>query len=92
VSWAPEQRDLYVEHMTALTETGTQTLLITLEYPQSETKGPPFPVDSAEVQRLYARHHSIHELCRRDILDNEPRMRARGVSRLVDVCYVITRL
>jgi thiopurine S-methyltransferase len=92
VSWAPEQRERYVEHLTSLTVAGAQTLLITLEYPQEETKGPPFSVDSAEVHRLYSGHHSIHELARRDILDSEPRMRARGVSRLTDVCYRLTRL
>jgi thiopurine S-methyltransferase len=92
VSWAPEQRGRYVEHLTALTGTGTQTLLVTLEYRQAEMKGPPFSVDSDEVHRLYSRHHSIHELGRRDILPNEPRMRARGVSSLTDVCYRITRL
>jgi thiopurine S-methyltransferase len=92
VSWAPEQRDRYVEHLTALTGTGTQTLLVTLEYQQAEMKGPPFSVDSEEVHRLYSRHHSIHELGRRDVLGNEPRMRARGLSSLTEVCYRITGL
>lgn len=92
VSWAPERRDRYVDHMTALTGTGTQTLLVTLEYPQTDMKGPPFAVDSAEVHRLYSRHHSIRELARRDVLGDEPRMRARGVSSLTEVCYRITRL
>jgi thiopurine S-methyltransferase len=92
VSWAPEQRGRYVDHLWALTVTGTQTLLITLEYSQAEMKGPPFSVDSEEVHRLYSRHHSIHELDRCDVLGNEPRMRARGVSSLTEVCYRITRL
>jgi thiopurine S-methyltransferase len=92
VSWAPEQRGRYVDHLRTLTATGTQTLLITLEYAQAEMNGPPFSVDSAEVHRLYSRHHSIHELARRDVLGDEPRMRARGVSSLTEVCYRITRL
>jgi thiopurine S-methyltransferase len=92
VSWAPEQRGRYVEHLWTLTGTGTQTLLVTLEYPQEEMKGPPFSVDSEEVDRLYSRHHSIHELGRRDVLGSEPRMRARGASSLTEVCYRIARL
>jgi thiopurine S-methyltransferase len=92
VSWAPEQRGRYVEHLTALTGTGTETLLVTLEYPQAEMKGPPFSVDSEEVHRLFSRHHSIDELARRDVLASEPRMRARGASSLTEVCYRITRL
>jgi thiopurine S-methyltransferase len=91
-SWAPEQRSRYVEHLWTLTGTDTQTLLVTLEYPQAEMKGPPFSVDSEEVHRLYSRHHSIHELGRRDVLGNEPRMRARGLSSLTEVCYRITGL
>jgi len=91
VSWAPEQRGRYVEHMTALTRPGVQTLLVTLEYPQAEIKGPPFSVDSAEVHRLYSRHHSIYELSRRDALGSEPRLRARGLSRLTEACYRIAR-
>lgn len=92
ISWPVEQRDRYVEHLTSLTEPGTKTLLITLEYPQAEMNGPPFSVDTQEVLRLYSRHHSIDELARRDVLRNEPRMRARGVSCLTEVCYRITRL
>jgi thiopurine S-methyltransferase len=92
VSWAPEQRGRYVEHLQALTGARTQTLLVTLEYPQAEMKGPPFSVDSEEVYRLYSRDNSIRELDRHDALGNEPRMRARGLSRLAEVCYQITRL
>lgn len=92
VSWAPDQRGRYVEHLTALTGTGTQTLLVTLEYPQAEMNGPPFSVDSEEVHRLFSRHYSIVELARRDVLANEPRMRARGASSLTEVWYRITRL
>jgi thiopurine S-methyltransferase len=92
VSWTPELRTRYVEHLTALTGAGSETFLITLEYPQAQMKGPPFSVDSEEVHRLYSGHHSIHELARRDVLDTEPRMRARGLSSLTEVCYRITRL
>jgi thiopurine S-methyltransferase len=91
ISWSPEQRDQYVEHLTALTGVGTRTLLITLEYPQAQMKGPPFSVDTEEVHRLFARHHSIDELARRDILANELRMRTRGITSLMEVCYRITR-
>jgi thiopurine S-methyltransferase len=92
VSWTPELRTRYVEHLTALTGAGTETLLVTLEYPQAETPGPPFSVEAEEVRRLYSPHHVVHEMERRDILAAEPRMRARGVSSLIDVCYRMTRL
>jgi thiopurine S-methyltransferase len=92
ISWAPQLRTRYIERMVAITEASTETLLVTLEYPQSQFPGPPFSVDGDEVQRLYSSHHAIRQLSRRDILASEPRMRARGVSSLTEVCYRITRL
>ena len=92
IAWDPAARPRYVEHMTALTTPGTRTLLITLEYAQAERAGPPFAVLADEVRRLYAGHHRIDELSRDDVLSAEPRMRARGVSRLHEVAYCLTRL
>jgi thiopurine S-methyltransferase len=91
-SWSPVLRDRYVNHLAALAGLGAQMLLITLEYRQTEMKGPPFAVNSQEVHRLFSRHHSIVELARRDVLSSEPRMRARGLTSLTEVCYQITRL
>jgi thiopurine S-methyltransferase len=92
ISWAPELRATYVEHITALTSPGTQTLLVTLEYPQTQMKGPPFSVGADEVDSLYAEHHQIRALSRQDILANEPRLRSRGLSQLEEVCYRLVRL
>jgi thiopurine S-methyltransferase len=92
ISWAPEQRATYVKHITALTNPGTQTLLVTLEYSQEQMKGPPFTVGADEVDRLYAPHHEIRALSRQDVLANEPRLRSRGLSQLHEVCYRLTRL
>jgi thiopurine S-methyltransferase len=92
ISWRPELRAAYVDHATALTSPGTQTLLVTLEYAQAQMKGPPFSVVADDVERLYSRNHAIHELSRQDILASEPRFRARGVTALDEVCYRLTRL
>jgi thiopurine S-methyltransferase len=92
ISWTETLREPYARHMATLTPAGAETLLITLEYPQSQKAGPPFSIPPAEVQRLYAEHFSIQELARQDILANEPHMRARGVTELHEVCYRLTRL
>jgi thiopurine S-methyltransferase len=92
ISWTPELRAAYVQHITELTGPGTQTLLVTLEYPQEQMKGPPFSVSADEVERLYARHHEIRALSREDVLANEPRLRSRGVAELYEACYRLTRL
>jgi thiopurine S-methyltransferase len=91
IAWPPELRAAYVSHLTALTSRGTQTLLITLEYPD-EIAGPPFSVGTAEVERLYGAHHEIQRLSTVDVLAQEPRLRARGITALHQTCYRLTRL
>jgi thiopurine S-methyltransferase len=92
ISWAPSLQTAYVKHMTTLSAAGTQTLLVALEYPQDKMKGPPFSVTTDEVHHLYASGHSIEELDRRDILEFEPRLKARGLTELHEVCYRLVRL
>ncbi|GAC1502528.1 MAG: thiopurine S-methyltransferase [Steroidobacteraceae bacterium] len=91
-SWPPELREAYALHMAALTNPATQTLLVTLEYPQEQMSGPPFSVGAAEVARLYAPTHEVRQLSKNDVLANEAKFRARGVRQLHEVCYRLTRL
>jgi thiopurine S-methyltransferase len=92
ISWAPEVRAAYAAHLAALTSPGTQTLLVTMEYPQSQMAGPPFSVSADEVQRLYAPNHAIQRLSVQDVLANESRLRSRGLTQLHEICYRLTRL
>ena len=91
ISWAPDMRAAYVDHITSLTGPGTQTLLVAMEYPQVQMAGPPFSMSAADVERLYAPTHTIRELARHDILGQEARLRARGVTQLHEVSYHLTR-
>jgi thiopurine S-methyltransferase len=92
ISWAPQMRASYLAHLDSLTNTGTQALLITLEYPQQQMPGPPFSVSAADVDQLYGQHHTIRQLARRDILAAEHRLRARGLTELSETCYRLTRV
>jgi thiopurine S-methyltransferase len=92
ISWIPELRAAYVKQITELSNPGTKTLLVTMEYPQEQMKGPPFSISADEVGRLYAGHHEIRTLSRHDILANEPRLRSRGITQLHELCYLLTRL
>jgi thiopurine S-methyltransferase len=91
IALPPQARVHYVEHLTTLTQPGTKTLLLTVEYDQHQTNGPPFSVSRAEVQELYGRHHAIELLERRDILADEPRLRSRGVIELHENTFLLTR-
>ena len=91
ISWAPQLRASYVKHLWGLTAPGAQTLLITMEYAQSQMPGPPFSVSAEDVLGLYGPSHSIRELSRQDILANEPRLRSKGLNKLQEVCYRLIR-
>ncbi len=92
ISWTPALRASYVQQLVNLTSPGTQTLLISVEYPEEQMSGPPFPLVRADIDALYSHNHSIEELGRHEILDLEPRLRARGLTELREVCYRLTRL
>jgi thiopurine S-methyltransferase len=92
ISWTPAAREAYVKHLTDLISPGTQILLIAIEFPPEQMNGPPFPLTRDAIDILYAGHHSIEELGRHEILDLEPRLKARGLTELREVCYRMTRL
>jgi thiopurine S-methyltransferase len=91
IAWPPNSRAPYVAHLDSLTPRGAQTLLIALEYPQDQMRGPPFSVSADEVDSLYSAHHTIQEISREDILEKDPKLRSRGLTRLQEVAYRLTR-
>jgi thiopurine S-methyltransferase len=92
ISWTPALQEPYVEHLAGLTRAGTQTLLIAVEYPPEQMSGPPFPLTRDRIESLHASRYSIEELGRHEILELEPRLKARGLTELREVCYRLTRL
>jgi thiopurine S-methyltransferase len=91
VALPPAMRERYAEHLTSLSQSGTRSLLVTMEYDQSEMPGPPHAVHPAEVQRLYASQHDILQLDYTDLLPESPKMAARGVTRLGERVYALKR-
>jgi thiopurine S-methyltransferase len=91
VALPPAMRPAYVGQMTRLTPPGVQTLLISLDYPQHEMRGPPFAVSSAEIAELFGAQHEIEALHSEDRLEQEPRFRARGLTRLLEQVYRLER-
>jgi thiopurine S-methyltransferase len=92
ISWAPALRSAYMTHLTSLIEPGAQMLLIAVEYPEHQMSGPPFPLPREIIDALCAEHYSIELFGRHEILDLEPRLRARGLTELREVVYRLTRL
>ncbi|MEW5905051.1 MAG: thiopurine S-methyltransferase [Pseudomonadota bacterium] len=90
VALPPEMRARYARHLAELLPPGTPVLLVTFDYPQDEMNGPPFAVSVDEVQALYGAYAEVRLLAQVDILEREPRFKARGVTRMQENIFVLT--
>lgn len=90
IALPPELRARYVEHVYGQLPAHARALLLTLDYPQSQMDGPPFAVPDTEVQTRYGLRWQIKALDTRDILENEPKFAARGLTRLSTSVYQLT--
>lgn len=84
-------RERYARHLASLVAGGVRVLLVTHEYPAQEMAGPPFSVTESEVRRLFGSTFEVEILEQRDVLDEEARLRARGLTRLLECAYLLTR-
>jgi thiopurine S-methyltransferase len=82
VALPPAMRRDYASHMQHILPPGTKTLLVCFAYPQEQMDGPPFSVEEAEVHALFAPASEVTFLAQFDALDNEPRFKQRGLTRL----------
>ena len=86
-----DMRRQYVNKITGLQRRGTRTLLITLTYPETQMDGPPFSVTEEEVNELYSDQFSIDKLAAKNILEDEPRFKDRGLTSLTETAYKLTK-
>jgi thiopurine S-methyltransferase len=84
IALPPELRSRYAAHFKTLVPSAAPSLLITLDYDQSQMAGPPFSVHREEVERLFADRYAITELTRFDALDDSPNFRRRGLTALAE--------
>lgn len=82
VALPTDMRERYVRHVYGQLSTSYRGLLITLDYDQAQMEGPPFSVGANEVEAIFSRHGEVSLMDRRDILDKEPKFKARGVEQL----------
>ncbi|WP_323018949.1 thiopurine S-methyltransferase [Castellaniella sp.] len=90
IALPPELRARYAAHVYGQLPAGCQTLLLTLDYPQAEMDGPPFAVPETEVQAHFGARWQIDRLEIRDVLAQEPKFAARGVTRMHTTVYHLT--
>ena len=90
IALPPEMRERYASHMLDVLPPSTPILLVTLDYPHLEMSGPPFPVFPDEVAALYGKNKEIRLLAQMDVLDQNPRFRERGLTRLRESIFLLT--
>ncbi len=91
VALPPEMRPAYAARLTGLIAPATRILLVTLDYPQDEMRGPPFAVPAAEVETLFTASCEMESLRSEDILALEPRFRKKGLTRLEEQVFILSK-
>ena len=84
-------RPAYAKHLAGLIPDTIRSLLITLDYPQQEMDGPPFSVSEADVKQLFSDQFIIEPIYSEDCLVDEPRFQAKGLSRLDERVFLLTK-
>ena len=75
-------RPIYTRHLHNILPATAKILLVTLEYQQEEMQGPPFSVYEEEVRDLYSDGYTITHLSDKNVLQEHPRFRDRGLTQL----------
>ena len=70
----------YVSKLSALLRPGAKMLLVAFDYPQHEMPGPPFSVQSEEIEKHYRTWCEIELLANEDILERELHLKERGAQ------------
>lgn len=91
VALPPAMRLKYAQRMASLFPSGSRMLLLTIEYPEGEIQGPPFTVPEEEVEKIYGESFTITRLASKDILDDEPRFRQRGITQMTEKVFLLVR-
>lgn len=89
VALPEELRVKYTQHLMDITNKAPQ-LLLTLDYDQNVAGGPPFAVSGEEVAQHYSNVYSIELLEEADIIEEEPRFKAKGLNSFYQRAYHLT--
>ena len=91
VALPEEMRKQYIKLLTDALPGTVSIMLVTLEYDQTRMSGPPFSVSNDEIQHHYQKHFNIELLMEHDVLEQQPRFKAKGLNYMVERIYKITR-
>lgn len=76
----------YASQLKTLSDNAAQ-FLVTLNYDQERMDGPPFSVAEPEVELHYQHDYRLQQLESREIIDQEPRFKAKGLTSFKQDVY-----
>ena len=85
-------REHYAAHLGAILAVGTQGLLISIDYDQSQLDGPPFALPDVEVRRLLEPQWQLQVEDEQDVLGKSWKFLQAGVTRLDERVYRLEKL
>jgi thiopurine S-methyltransferase len=91
IALPPDMRPRYARRLAELVSPECPSLLITLDYEQSQMNGPPFAVAEGEVRELFGSAFDVEPIAAVDVLAEQPRFRERGLDRLIEQVYRLRR-
>jgi len=91
IALPPEIRRDYARRITELTPTGGRMLLVTNHYRQHAMQGPPFSVTATDVEGLYGEGCGIERLSSKEMIDEHPGLRQRGLDSFVAETFVLEK-
>lgn len=90
IALPPSQQQPYVEHLMTFISASTTLCLISLEFDPEQLKGPPFPIFTDDLKKLFV-GCKINCIASRELADKRFAQRTFKVSRLVERLYFITK-
>ena len=90
VAMPHERHRDYAKHLLQILKPGGRIFLIAFDYDPSEMSGPPFALSDEAVKSSFE-GHELELLVQRDILQQEEKFKARGLSRLSESAWLISK-
>lgn len=89
VALPANMRDRYVAHLLSIVPRAAPMLTVTFEYHEHEMDGPPFSVSESEVRARFGGERHIEVLESREVIDQAPGLRQRGLSGLREHAFLL---
>eukprot|EP00243_Klebsormidium_subtile_P004705 TRINITY_DN18861_c0_g1_i1.p1 TRINITY_DN18861_c0_g1~~TRINITY_DN18861_c0_g1_i1.p1 ORF type:complete len:166 (-),score=36.78 TRINITY_DN18861_c0_g1_i1:275-772(-) len=87
----PSLREKYVAALDGVVKPGARILLVGMNYNQEEMSGPPYSIDSKEVDRLFGHGYDIKRPTSNDVLKDYPRFVEKGCTALREESFLLEK-